>query len=112
MLVQILTDVPAFGEKTKGPMIIQRIAMGKKPIRADHPKIEEYDCSDMIWCLFEECWEMDPADRPSAGRVVQLLEPMLHRLLKSMRNITDIPISRTMVRPTSCGCVCYCLTNL
>jgi hypothetical protein len=63
-------------------MIIQRIAMGKKPIRADHPKIEEYARSDEIWSIFEKCWDMDPAARPSADSVAQRLKLMIQELGK------------------------------
>ncbi|KAG8724216.1 hypothetical protein FRC09_020801 [Ceratobasidium sp. 395] len=78
--LEILTDVPAFGEKAKGPKIISLLTLGKRPNRADHPKLEEYACAEDLWDLFEECWTQDAAARPSADAIVQRLKPMLQVL--------------------------------
>ncbi|KAG8724828.1 hypothetical protein FRC09_013528 [Ceratobasidium sp. 395] len=83
--LEILTDVPAFGEKTKGPKIIQMITLGKQPNRADHPKLEEYTCADDLWSLFEECWEHDAAARPTADKVVLRLRQTLQVLGTEIR---------------------------
>ncbi|KAG8755391.1 hypothetical protein FRC12_010895 [Ceratobasidium sp. 428] len=77
--LEILTDVPAFGEKTKGPKIIALLTLGRRPNRADHPKLEEYPCADDLWNLFEGCWDQDAAARPTADKVAQRLKPMLQR---------------------------------
>ncbi|KAG9122752.1 hypothetical protein FRC07_000737 [Ceratobasidium sp. 392] len=79
--LEILTDVPAFGEKTKGPRIISNVASGKWPIRGDHPKLEQYAYANALWRLFEECWDQDAAARPTAGVIVQRLTPMLHEFM-------------------------------
>ncbi|KAG9088100.1 hypothetical protein FS749_002415 [Ceratobasidium sp. UAMH 11750] len=80
--LEILTDVPPFGAKTKGPRIIQMVAMGQKPKRADHPSIEQYACKEELWALLEECWNDTPDARPSADAVTQRLKPMLRQLGK------------------------------
>ncbi|KAG9124470.1 hypothetical protein FRC07_011528 [Ceratobasidium sp. 392] len=80
--LEILTDIPPFGVKTKGPKIIQLVAAGKRPKRADYPKIEQYACRDDLWNLFEECWNTDPAYRPSAEQVAGYLKSMLSQIIK------------------------------
>ncbi|KAG8771372.1 hypothetical protein FRC12_003653 [Ceratobasidium sp. 428] len=75
--LEILTDVPAFGEKTKGPKIISLLTLEKRPNRVDHPKLEGYPHADQLWNLFEECWDQDATARPTADVVVQRLKPML-----------------------------------
>ncbi|KAG8785578.1 hypothetical protein FRC12_017420 [Ceratobasidium sp. 428] len=75
--LEILTDVPAFGEKSKGPKIIGLLTVKKRPDRADHPKLEEYGCAEDLWELFGECWAQDAVARPSADAIVQRLKPML-----------------------------------
>ncbi|KAG8707877.1 hypothetical protein FRC08_000243 [Ceratobasidium sp. 394] len=80
--LEILTDVPPFGVKTKGPRIIQMVAMGQKPQQADHPAIEQYACKEELWALLEECWNDAPDARPSADAVTQRLKPMLQQLGK------------------------------
>jgi hypothetical protein len=88
---QILTDVPPFGVKTKGPKIIQLVAGGIKPQRSDHPMIEQYSCREELWSLFEECWDTDPVGRPSADDVVKRLKPMLHELAKKSETTEQRP---------------------
>jgi len=78
--LEILTDVPPFGAKTKGPRIIQKVASGQKPNRVDHPEIEQYACKEELWALLEECWGDAPDARPSADVVVQRLGPMMQQL--------------------------------
>ncbi|KAG9095937.1 hypothetical protein FRC06_009231 [Ceratobasidium sp. 370] len=80
--LEILTDVPPFGAKTKGPRIIQMVASGRRPNRADHAAIERYACKEELWALLEECWSDTPDARPSADVVVRRLKPMLQQLGK------------------------------
>ncbi|CAE6418215.1 unnamed protein product [Rhizoctonia solani] len=80
--LEILTDEPPFGAKTRGTKIIQMIGTDKRPERSNHPKIEEYDHSDEIWQLFEDCWKKQPGDRPSAGEVVRRLKPFVQELFR------------------------------
>ncbi|KAG9075906.1 hypothetical protein FRC06_009818, partial [Ceratobasidium sp. 370] len=75
--LEILTDVPAFGERTRGPRIITLLATLQRPKRADHPKIEEYGDPDELWDIFEKCWDQDPAARPSADALVTRLKPLV-----------------------------------
>ncbi|CAE6482150.1 unnamed protein product [Rhizoctonia solani] len=75
--LEILTDEPPFGAKTRGTKIIQMIGTNKRPERANHPKIETYDNSDEIWQLFEDCWKKQPEDRPSASEVVCRVRPLV-----------------------------------
>ncbi|CAE6450393.1 unnamed protein product [Rhizoctonia solani] len=75
--LEILMDEPPFGAKTRGTRIIQMIGANKRPERANHPKIETYDNSDEIWQLFEDCWEKQPEDRPSASEVVRRVRPFV-----------------------------------
>ncbi|CAE6477665.1 unnamed protein product [Rhizoctonia solani] len=78
----ILTDEPPFGAKTRGTKIIQMIGASKRPERVNHPKIEEYEHSDEIWQLFEDCWKKQPEDRPSAHEVVRRFRPCVQELGK------------------------------
>ncbi|KAG8724957.1 hypothetical protein FRC09_011546 [Ceratobasidium sp. 395] len=78
----ILTDIPPFGEKAKASKIIQLVSTGSRPKRADYPKIEQYACRDDIWNLFEECWNTDPIERPSAEQIAGYLKSMLSQIIK------------------------------
>ncbi|KAJ1301876.1 hypothetical protein OPQ81_000716 [Rhizoctonia solani] len=80
--LEILTDEPPFGAKTRGTKIIQMIGTNRRPERANHPKLEEYEHSDEIWQLFEDCWKRRPEDRPSAREVVRRLRPFVRELGK------------------------------
>ncbi|KAG8779581.1 hypothetical protein FRC12_024064 [Ceratobasidium sp. 428] len=80
--LEILTDIPPFGIKTRGPKIIQLVASGQTPKRGDHPKIEEYPHSNELWALFEQCWNPKPQERPSADTLTQHLKPMIQQLGK------------------------------
>lgn len=80
--LEILTDEPPFGAKTRGTKIIQMIGTNKRPERASHPKLEEYEHRDEIWQLFEDCWKRKPEDRPSASEVVRRLKPFVRELGK------------------------------
>ncbi|KAG8720357.1 hypothetical protein FRC08_000455 [Ceratobasidium sp. 394] len=52
--LEILTDVPAFGERAKGPRVIKLLTARKRPNRSDHPKIEEYSHADELWSSHQE----------------------------------------------------------
>ncbi|KAG9123133.1 hypothetical protein FRC07_000195 [Ceratobasidium sp. 392] len=80
--LEILTSIPPFGEKSKGPKIIALLTLSKRPNRLDHPKLEEYVCADALWSLFEDCWNQDTTARPSANDIVQRLKPMFRDLLR------------------------------
>ncbi|KAG8723706.1 hypothetical protein FRC11_002358, partial [Ceratobasidium sp. 423] len=81
--LEILTDEPPFGAKTRGARLIQLIGMNRRPKRANHPKIEEYEHSDKIWQLFEHCWEREPENRPTAREVVTGLGPLVKMSVSS-----------------------------
>ncbi|EUC54263.1 tyrosine kinase catalytic domain protein [Rhizoctonia solani AG-3 Rhs1AP] len=89
--LEILTDEPPFGAKTRGTKIIQMIGASKRPERANHPKIEEYEHSDEIWQLFEDCWKKQPEDRPSAREVVERFRPCLKELGKKSDTTVQKP---------------------
>jgi len=90
--LEILTNVPAFGERTKGPRIIALLNVLQRPKRADHPKIEEYSHADELWDIFEKCWDQDSAKRPSAETLVQRLRPVLAQVLgKKTQGGTQAP---------------------
>ncbi|CAE7110294.1 unnamed protein product [Rhizoctonia solani] len=80
--LEILTDEPPFGAKTRGIKVIQMIGANQRPERANHPRIEEYEFSDDIWQLFEDCWKRRPEDRPSACEVVRRFRPFTRELGK------------------------------
>ncbi|KAG8707876.1 hypothetical protein FRC08_000242 [Ceratobasidium sp. 394] len=89
--LEILTDVPAFGERAKGPRVITLLTALKRPNRSDHPKIEEYSHADELWNIFEECWDQDPAARPSADTLVKRLKPILQELGRKTEGVTQAP---------------------
>ncbi|KAG9122485.1 hypothetical protein FRC07_001107 [Ceratobasidium sp. 392] len=91
--LEILTDVPPFGAKTKGPKIIQLVALGKTPKREDHPKLEEYSGKDALWSLFEESWNPTPEARPSANHLVKTLKPLLQELGKKDEKAVEKPVN-------------------
>ncbi|QRV82260.1 Serine/threonine-protein kinase [Ceratobasidium sp. AG-Ba] len=78
--LEILTDIPPFGEMTKGPQLVTLLAQRKRPQRSDHPKIEQYNDADELWNLFTECWEEDPVARPTADNVVRRVALILREL--------------------------------
>ncbi|KAG8690388.1 hypothetical protein FRC11_011966, partial [Ceratobasidium sp. 423] len=80
--LEILTDEPPFGAKTRGTRIIQLIGDNKRPERTNHPKLDEYEHSDEIWRLFEECWRKQPEERPSAREVVRRIRPLVREFGK------------------------------
>ncbi|CAE6533310.1 unnamed protein product [Rhizoctonia solani] len=91
--LEILTDEPPFGAKTRGTKIIKWIASYQRPQRANHPKIEQYEHKDEIWQLFEDCWTKHPEDRPSAREVVQRFGPLLRFHQRYNSNIQKPPES-------------------
>ncbi|KAG8722898.1 hypothetical protein FRC09_005501 [Ceratobasidium sp. 395] len=102
--LEILTDVPPFGTKTRGPKIIQLVAAGRKPERGDHPKIEQYPHSNELWELFEKCWSPTPQERPPADILVQRLKPMLQQFGgKSKPVVQNPPPSGKGPTPTEYG---------
>ncbi|KAF8702918.1 Protein tyrosine kinase, partial [Rhizoctonia solani] len=88
--LEILTDEPPFGQKTRGTKIIQMIGTNKRPERANHAKIDEYDNSNEIWQLFEDCWKRQPEDRPSARQIVARLESLWNTSVSSTMATTEI----------------------
>lgn len=98
--LEILTDEPPFGQKTKGTKIIQLIAAEKRPARADHPKIEEYEFSDDIWQLFEDCWKTRPQDRPAASEVAQRLKTIIQQAGRSSKPNIKSPTPPPRPGPT------------
>ncbi|QRV82259.1 Serine/threonine-protein kinase [Ceratobasidium sp. AG-Ba] len=96
--LEILTDTPPFGKKSSGPKIIRYIHRGEKPLRSNHPKIEQYSCRDDLWNLFEECWNADPNHRPSADQIAGYLKSMLSRMYKkpSTRDQPQLVVSSQM----------------
>ncbi|CEL53472.1 RGS domain-containing serine/threonine-protein kinase A OS=Dictyostelium discoideum GN=rckA PE=1 SV=1 [Rhizoctonia solani AG-1 IB] len=97
--LEILTDEPPFGQKTRGTKIIQMIGTNKRPERANHPKIEEYEHSDEIWRLFEDCWKRQPEERPSAREVVQRFKSLVvHELGKKSDTTIQKPPPPTYPR--------------
>ncbi|KAF8681386.1 Protein tyrosine kinase [Rhizoctonia solani] len=89
--LEILTDEPPFGQKTRGTKIIQMIGTNKRPERASHTKIEEYENSDEIWQLFEDCWKRQPEERPSAHEVVQRFRPLVREFGKKSDTTVQKP---------------------
>ncbi|CAE6470447.1 unnamed protein product [Rhizoctonia solani] len=89
--LEILTDEPPFGQKTRGTKIIQMIGTNKRPERANHPKIEEYEHSDEIWRLFEDCWKRPPEERPSAREVVQRFKLFVREFGKKSDTTVEKP---------------------
>lgn len=69
-------------------------------MRADHPKIEDYECRDEIWKLFEDCWRTKPQDRPASGEVTQRLKFIINRntTASNINRLADPQISKHMVR--------------
>ncbi|KDN35933.1 hypothetical protein RSAG8_11196, partial [Rhizoctonia solani AG-8 WAC10335] len=97
--LEILTDEPPFGAKTQGTKIIRLIGTNKRPQRANHPKIEEYEHSDEIWQLFEECWKKQPEDRPSAREVVRRFRPFVHEFGRKSNSAIQQPPYREQPVP-------------
>ncbi|CAE7212996.1 unnamed protein product [Rhizoctonia solani] len=89
--LEILTDEPPFGAKTRGIKVIQLIGANQRPERANHPRIEEYESSDDIWQLFEDCWKRQPEDRPSAREVVRRFRPFIRELGKKSDPTVQVP---------------------
>ncbi|GAB1527891.1 hypothetical protein RhiTH_011079 [Rhizoctonia solani] len=89
--LEILTDEPPFGQKTRGTKIIQMIGTNKRPERTNHTKIEEYENSDEIWQLFEDCWKRQPEERPSAQEVVQRFTPLVREFGKKSDTTVQKP---------------------
>ncbi|KAG8729472.1 hypothetical protein FRC11_008711, partial [Ceratobasidium sp. 423] len=80
--LEILTDEPPFGARTRGTRIIHLVGNNKRPERANYPKLDEYEHSDEIWQLFEDCWKRLPEERPSAREVVRRIRPLVREFGK------------------------------
>ncbi|KAF8594877.1 kinase-like protein [Ceratobasidium sp. AG-I] len=96
--LEILSDVLPWGN-CKAPTVIRMVGSGEQPRRSDHPKIEEYSCSDDIWELFEECWRRIPEKRPTAMEVVRRVRLIIEDSGNTTRpgvNKSSDAISRTM----------------
>ncbi|KAG8687646.1 hypothetical protein FRC11_006859 [Ceratobasidium sp. 423] len=89
--LEILTDEPPFGRKSRGTQIIQAIGTNQRPIRANHLQIEEYERNDEIWKLFEDCWIKAPEDRPTANGVVQRLKSLTTQFEGKNTNLGQRP---------------------
>ncbi|CAE6492207.1 unnamed protein product [Rhizoctonia solani] len=83
--LEILTDEPPFGVKTRGIKIAQMIGAHKRPERANHANVEQYEHGDELWHLFAKCWEPQPPHRPSAHEVVQRLSSIFQEVGKIKR---------------------------
>jgi hypothetical protein len=77
------------------------LTLNQKPLRSNHPRLEEYESADDIWQLFEECWKRKPEDRPTAKDLVQYLGRIRFRCDgrndPSRGRLSDPLVSSTMV---------------
>ncbi|KAF8596200.1 kinase-like protein [Ceratobasidium sp. AG-I] len=63
----------------------------RRPKRRDHPKIEEYKTPDVLWKMFERCWELNHEDRPGAADLVSGLRPLLQQFSKKKKPAVESP---------------------
>lgn len=51
------------------------IVAGHIPAESDYPDFRQYSPQpDMMWSLFQKCWNMKPEDRPTIGQVIDELD--------------------------------------
>nr|KAJ3421023.1 hypothetical protein HK105_004702 [Polyrhizophydium stewartii] len=67
--VEVLTgDVP-FGSSVTGHEALVKIKSGERPFRP-------HGLPEALWQIIEDCWQQDPAARPSFAQVVERLEKL------------------------------------
>nr|KAJ3417961.1 hypothetical protein HK105_000548 [Polyrhizophydium stewartii] len=67
--VEVLTgDVP-FGSSVTGHEALVKIKSGERPFRP-------HGLPEALWQIIEDCWQQDPAARPSFSQVVERLEKL------------------------------------
>ncbi|KAJ7588095.1 kinase-like domain-containing protein [Mycena floridula] len=65
---QVFTGRVPFYNVSNEPAVILNIVRGVRPTRPELPEL-----NDDIWSLIQDCWKMDPNDRPTAGQMVKRL---------------------------------------
>ncbi|KAJ7588154.1 kinase-like domain-containing protein, partial [Mycena floridula] len=65
---EVFTGRVPFYNISNEPAVILNIVGGVRPTRPELPEL-----NDDIWSLIQDCWKMDPNDRPTADQMVQRL---------------------------------------
>ncbi|KAG9041371.1 hypothetical protein FS837_012363 [Tulasnella sp. UAMH 9824] len=71
--LEIITGDPPFHTWTSPGQLIMHIARNETPARSDYksPVLDKYP---EIWELFVQCWSREPTDRPTATKIVEVIE--------------------------------------
>ncbi|KAJ8079781.1 hypothetical protein PM082_016603 [Marasmius tenuissimus] len=70
-MLELITLQPPFTIQMTDPGVILAVISGCRP-----PRPEGSQCSDELWDLVQQCWAHDPRMRPSAGKILRMLEHM------------------------------------
>ncbi|KAF9442307.1 kinase-like protein, partial [Macrolepiota fuliginosa MF-IS2] len=65
VMYEILTDRIPYHEFPRDVTILSKVMRGVKPSK---PSDFEVELSDEIWAIMEECWNHDPAQRPTVSQ--------------------------------------------
>ncbi|CAE7220032.1 unnamed protein product [Rhizoctonia solani] len=72
-ILEVFTGQVPYSDRRLDAAVILAVMRGTLPVRpVQHLKDNEQ--GNRIWKLLLECWSRNPSERPSAGRVVQVLE--------------------------------------
>ncbi|KAG0703881.1 kinase-like domain-containing protein, partial [Suillus ampliporus] len=78
IMLQVLTNKIPYYHLSNDAAIILCIAKSETPSRSRYPALP-----DKYWHFIEQCWSTNPQDRPSTGRVDQMVRNESHLLSRS-----------------------------
>ncbi|KAJ7591214.1 kinase-like domain-containing protein [Mycena floridula] len=70
---QILTHSQPFANIKHTTEVVIRSSSGEKPPRPTEPRVLERGLNNELWALLNDCWSVEPSDRPSIKQVIQRL---------------------------------------
>ncbi|KAI8113552.1 hypothetical protein M9435_003552 [Picochlorum sp. BPE23] len=84
VLWELMTWKLPWGENTNPFSIINSVLQGKELVIPEQAELPAgpLSCYDEYVALIKQCWELDPAQRPTMDGIVQQLRSMLSDLIK------------------------------
>ncbi|KAJ3572232.1 hypothetical protein NP233_g3214 [Leucocoprinus birnbaumii] len=73
-MYEILTGRIPYHEFLREPIVLRKIVGGVSPTKPSIAEMEALELTEEVWNLIEECWAIDPADRPTIEIVLQRLK--------------------------------------
>lgn len=71
-----MTGEHPFSHIKRTPEVLIRMQNGDRPRRPTNPEVPLRGLDDAMWALLQECWQEDPAHRPT---IVDILARLPHQ---------------------------------